>query len=168
MRSRIILVTATLALGLLTLAGCAAGTSSPSAGTGTPTSAGNSAGTDLKTASTSLGSIVVEGKGMTVYVYDKDTAGSGTSACTATCASTWPAVTTTTSTPVVVGVTGTVGTITGTNGKTQITLNGLPLYTFASDTAPGAVAGQGYKGIWWAVSPSGDKLTTATKNSNGY
>lgn len=165
MRSRFTLSVATVALGLLALAGCASGTTSP--GSGTPGTPGASS-TDLKVADTSLGGIVVNGKGMTVYVFDKDTAGSGMSACAGSCAPVWPAVTTTASAPVVDGVTGTLGTITGTDGSTQVTLNGLPLYTYASDSAPGDVTGQGFGEIWWVVSPSGDKITTPAKNSTGY
>lgn len=113
----------------------------------------------LKAASTSLGQVVVDGAGMTVYTYDADHQGTQASACTGGCASTWPAVLAN-GTPTLVGVTGTVGTIPAAGGGRQVTLNGWPLYTYAEDTAPGQVSGQGSGGTWWAVSPSGSKITT--------
>jgi predicted lipoprotein with Yx(FWY)xxD motif len=56
---------------------------------------------------------------------------------------------------VVDGVTGDLGTITATDGSTQITLNGLPLYYFKGDSAPGDVNGQAVQNVWWVVSPTG-------------
>jgi predicted lipoprotein with Yx(FWY)xxD motif len=58
-------------------------------------------------------------------------------------------------------VTGTIGTITRSDGTKQVTLDGRPLYTYSGDTGAGTVTGQGVKGIWWAVSPSGAEVTTA-------
>lgn len=103
--------------------------------------------------------IVVDGTGMTVYVFDNDTANSGKSACEGNCLASWPPVTTT-GTPTAEGVTGTLGTITLPDGKDQVTLNGLPLYRYAADTAAGDVNGQGVGGIWWVVGPDGAKVTT--------
>lgn len=102
---------------------------------------------------------------MTVYYFDKDTANSGKSACTGGCAAMWPAVTAASSTPEVDGVTGKVGTITSSDGKMQVTVNGLPVYTYSNDMAPGDVKGQGVGGSWWAVAPDGDKVSGAT---SGY
>ncbi len=172
MHSRITMAAAAAALAIVALAGC----SSNAASTGSSASSGASSSSsshsdtasstpDLGTAKTSLGTVVVDGKGMTVYVFDKDTANSGTSACTGACLSAWPPVTTTSSTPAVAGVTGKVGTITTPDGKKQLTLNGLPLYTYSGDAAKGDVTGQGLQGIWWVVSPSGDKVTGG---SSGY
>src|SRR5687768_11759652 len=67
---------------------------------------------DLKTASSSAGDIVVDGKGMSVYYFTKDVKDSGKSNCTGECLVAWPPVITTSDTPKVEGVTGTVGTIT--------------------------------------------------------
>ena len=78
----------------------------------------------LKTGSTTLGTVVVDGKGLTAYVFDKDTANSGTSVCTGACAAQWPAIEATSDHPAVTGVTGTIGTITGVDGKKQVTLDG--------------------------------------------
>jgi predicted lipoprotein with Yx(FWY)xxD motif len=88
--------------------------------------------------------LVASSNKMTVYTFDNDVAGSGVSACTGSCLATWPALTvpagvTPTGGP---GVTGTLGTIVRTdNGASQVTYNGLPLYFFAGDSAPGDTNG---------------------------
>ena len=179
-RTRVSVAIAATSLSALALAGCAATTStgSTSAGTGTSSSSPAaaapsstpSASSVLATSSTSLGKVVVDGTGMTVYVFDKDTKGATMSACTGSCTGLWPAVETTSATPKVTGVTGTVGTITGTDGKLQVTLDGLPLYTYSGDSAAGDTTGQGVGGIWWAVGADGAKVTAAgtTSSTSGY
>lgn len=114
--------------------------------------------TDLATAESSLGTIVVDGNGMTAYYFLKDTKDSGTSACSGDCATAWPAITTESDTPTVTGVTGEVGTITGTDGTQQITIDGRPIYTFAQDTAPGDVKGQGVNDVWYVIAPDGSEI----------
>ena len=54
----------------------------------------------------------------------------------------------------------TVATITGVVGGKQITINGLPIYTFSKDTKPGDTNGQGVLNIWHVLSPAGEKITT--------
>jgi predicted lipoprotein with Yx(FWY)xxD motif len=158
------------ALAILALAGCStsAGSSYGGSASTSPSATANApaASTDLATASSSLGKIVVDGKGMTAYFFDKDTANASSSACTGQCAALWPAITTTSTTPTVTGVTGTIGTIAGVGGGKQITINGHPVYTFSNDKAAGDVKGQGLMGIWWVVSPAGVKITTAA--GTGY
>lgn len=172
MTSRI--TSAALAAGLLVvaLAGCASSTpdtSPPPAGspaqvepsatagsTGDPGSP--TAAAELMVTDSSLGEIVVDAEGMTVYMFDNDTQGSGTSSCEGQCAENWPAVTTEADAPAVDGVTGEVGTITGVDGATQVTLNGWPLYSFAGDSVPGDLAGQGVNGVWWVLSPAGERM----------
>jgi predicted lipoprotein with Yx(FWY)xxD motif len=150
------------------LAGCSGSGGAPGgygSDTTTPSqsatpSANTSASGDLAVADSSLGQIVVDGDGMTVYVFDTDTQGSDASACTGQCAEKWPAVETTSDAPIVEGVTGEVATITGIDGGKQLTIDGWPIYTYAGDSAAGDVTGQGVGGIWWAISPSGDRITT--------
>ena len=122
-------------------------------------SAAMAATASLAAAPSGLGTIVVDGKGMTVYQFDKDTQGGTSSACTGQCATTWPAVHAGSTMPTVDGVTGALGTITGTDGQAQLTLNGWPLYHYAGDAAPGDTKGQGVGGIWWALSPAGERIT---------
>ncbi|UKA75107.1 COG4315 family predicted lipoprotein [Arthrobacter sp. FW306-07-I] len=126
--------------------------------TSTSSSASSSqagAAVDLKTASSTAGSIVVDAKGMSLYFFTKDTKDSGTSACTGSCLVSWPPLTTNSGTPAAEGVTGKVGTISTPDGKKQVTLNGMPLYYFAKDTKPGDTLGQGVGGVWYLSDPSG-------------
>ncbi len=113
----------------------------------------------LTTADTSLGTIVVDGDGMTVYQFDKDTQGSGSSTCSGQCATQWPEVHGDAQSVQADGVTGTLGTITGTDGQPQLTLNGWPLYYYQGDAAAGDTKGQGVGGIWWVLTPAGERIT---------
>jgi predicted lipoprotein with Yx(FWY)xxD motif len=139
-------------------AGSASSNSSASSGSASesPSAAGDAV---LATADSPLGQIVVDGQGRTVYVFDKDTAGSGASACSGGCLQAWPAVTTESADPAVDGVDGDVGTITRDDGTKQVTLDGLPLYLYAADAQAGDVTGQGVGGIWWVVAPDGTKIS---------
>ena len=103
----------------------------------------------------SAGTILVDGAtGMTLYIFTKDTKDSGTSVCTGQCLETWPALTVASGeTPTGGdGVTGTLGTITrADDGTMQVTYNGLPLYFFKNDQAPGDLNGV-YEN-WETVAP---------------
>jgi predicted lipoprotein with Yx(FWY)xxD motif len=162
----------TLAAAGIALTACGPGGSYGSSGTSSAAAGSSGAGVAatgavLKTASTSLGTVVVTSSGMTVYAFDKDTKNSGKSACNTGCSGLWPAVTTTAGSPTVEGVSATVGTITRADGTKQVTLDGRPLYTYSGDSGAGAVSGQGVKGIWWAVTPSGSEVTAAPART-GY
>lgn len=148
---------------VLSACGGTAGTTSSSSAPATSdlTSTAPSAAAELKTATSSAGQIVVDGKGMSVYVFTKDVKDSGKSACVDACVAMWPAVTTSSATPSVEGVTGTVGTITTADGKKQVTINGLPIYNFVNDKAPGDILGQGVKDVWYLVSPAGEMIKGA-------
>jgi predicted lipoprotein with Yx(FWY)xxD motif len=102
----------------------------------------------------SLGVVLVAGSnGMTVYTFTKDVKDSGKSNCTGGCLETWPALTVASGAPTGgAGVTGTLGTITREDDNTtQVTYNGLPLYFFKNDKAPGDANGV-YEN-WEAVKP---------------
>ena len=120
----------------------------------------------MKVASSSAGPIVVDGKGMSLYFFTKDVKDSGKSACVDACLDAWPVFTTTADAPKVDGVTGTVGTIATPDGKKQVTLNGMPLYYYAQDKAPGDVTGQGVNNVWYLVSPGGEMIKGAA--GSGY
>jgi predicted lipoprotein with Yx(FWY)xxD motif len=103
----------------------------------------------------SLGTVLVAGSnGMTVYTFTMDVKDSGASNCTGDCLVNWPALTvpagvTPTGGP---GVTGTLGSLTRVDdGTIQVTCNGLPLYFFVGDTAPGD--SNGVYTSWEAVAP---------------
>jgi predicted lipoprotein with Yx(FWY)xxD motif len=88
--------------------------------------------------------ILVDGSaGMTLYEFASDTANSGKSACTAGCATTWPPLTVAsgTSPSAGAGAGGKLGAITRDDGTTQVTYNGLPLYHYSGDSAPGDTNG---------------------------
>jgi predicted lipoprotein with Yx(FWY)xxD motif len=88
--------------------------------------------------------LVAGSNGMTVYTFTKDTAGNGQSACSGGCLTKWPALTVAAgATPTAGdGVSGTIGTITRAyNGSLQVTYNGLPLYFYSGDAAPGDTNG---------------------------
>ena len=87
--------------------------------------------------------LVAGSNGMTVYTYTKDTAG-GASTCTGGCLTKWPAVTVGAGTTATAGagVSGTLATITRSDdGTLQVTYNGLPLYFYQGDKAPGDTNG---------------------------
>ena len=135
----------------------------PPADTGTSTEAETEAPEEtssaaLTTADSSLGEIVVDGEGMTVYMFDNDTQGADASVCEGECATNWPAVTTDSENPEVEGVTGDVGTIEGVDGSTQVTLNGWPLYYFVGDEAAGDTNGQGVNQVWWVLTSDGERF----------
>jgi predicted lipoprotein with Yx(FWY)xxD motif len=159
---------AAVAVGVLGLAGCGSGDggsggSGSAAGSGTSSAATNAV---LATSDSPLGTIVVDGSGNTVYVFDKDTADSGTSSCSGDCLAKWPAVTADSADPAVDGVDGKVGTITRDDGSRQVTLDGLPLYTYAADSHAGDVTGQGVGDVWWVVGPDGSKITAAASSES--
>jgi predicted lipoprotein with Yx(FWY)xxD motif len=153
---------AVLAAGILLAAGCSSsGSKAVTAGT-----------TPAATATVLLGSknasVLTDASGMTLYTYDKDTAGATTSACTGGCASAWPPLTATGTPTAGPGVTGTLATISGG----QVTWDGHPLYRWMSDKAPGDVTGEGVNGFHTAkVSASGGTAATTvapTTATSGY
>jgi predicted lipoprotein with Yx(FWY)xxD motif len=102
----------------------------------------------------SIGTVLVAGSsGLTVYNFTQDVKDNGKSACSGACLATWPALTVPAgSAPVAgTGVTGKLGTITRDDGTLQVTYNGLPLYFFSGDKAPGDSNGV-YSG-WVSVKP---------------
>jgi predicted lipoprotein with Yx(FWY)xxD motif len=110
--------------------------------------------------STDLGRILIAGTGRTLYLYTPDT--KGTSTCYGQCASFWPPLLTSGKARAAHGVKASLlGTTRRKDGKLQVTYAGHPLYLFAEDTAPGDVNGQGFQQIWYALSASGARVTTA-------
>lgn len=112
--------------------------------------------TTVDVRSTSLGDVLVDATGRTLYLFTPDTG--GTSTCYGQCATAWPPLLTS-GTPVAgSGVDASLlGTTTRTDGSVQVTYAGHPLYYFAKDSAPGQTNGEGVGGVWYAVSPAGAK-----------
>jgi predicted lipoprotein with Yx(FWY)xxD motif len=151
----------------LTAAACGGGNapSSTSGGGGAGTTASTSATVAL--AKTDLGDVLVDGNGMTVYLFEKDA--NGKSACSGACASNWPPLTVTGSPTAGSGIdAGKLGTTARPDGTTQVTYNGHPLYLFALDEKPGDTKGEGVDAFgakWYAVSANGDSVEADSGNS---
>ena len=99
---------------------------------------------------TSLGKVLVDGAGMTLYTFKKDTGSVAT--CTGKCAALWPPLLTKGTPKAGGGVGGNLGVTTG-SGPQQATYNGHPLYTYSGDTKPGQTNGQGLFHLWYAAVP---------------
>jgi predicted lipoprotein with Yx(FWY)xxD motif len=147
------------------LAAAACGTSS-TANSGSSPSAAAASSASLKTTTIGGAKVLTNAKGFTVYWFGPDTASK--SNCNGSCAHYWPPV----KGPVTAGagVTGTVATITRSDGSAQATYNGHPLYTYVSDTAPGQAKGNGLNlsgGVWHEVPVSGAAAPAASTSSGG-
>lgn len=154
-------------LAVLTAGGAACGSSSdegvgsettePSAGSTTSTTstdAGDAGAVEITVSSSELGDIVVDGEGRTLYLFTSDSGSEST--CYGACEAAWPPlVGEVTAGP---GVTGELGTTTRTDGSSQVTLGGHPLYHYASDVDPGDTSGQGVGGVWFVVDGAGNPV----------
>jgi len=146
----------------------AAAPSEPSAATSDEAAAGAGA---IEVSSTDLGEILVDGEGMTLYVFDNDS--EGTSACTGDCEANWPPLT-----GEVTAGDGVDDSLLGTterdDGSVQVTYADQPLYHFAGDQAAADVNGQAVGDVWWVVGPDGEKITDEvgqaddTADDSGY
>jgi predicted lipoprotein with Yx(FWY)xxD motif len=165
---------------LVALAACGSNSSTPTStgttppastsGSGSSTSNMNPTAAGIKTASTSVGTVLVDAQGYTLYWYAPDT--STTSNCNGSCVTYWPPVIASGTPTLASGVSlpKQLGTIKRSNGELQATYDGHPLYTFASDKAPGQVTGNDLNasgGLWYAMTPSGAKATSSSSGSGG-
>ena len=109
--------------------------------------------------STEFGPILVDGEGLSLYLFTNDTQDGESSNCNDECAVEWPPLLTQGSPVAGEGVDSTLlGTITREDGSMQVTYNGWPLYYFDEDTAPGDTNGQGMEGVWFLVTPTGEAV----------
>jgi predicted lipoprotein with Yx(FWY)xxD motif len=132
-------------------------TPAPTESTQAPTQGSSPRATTLNVATSPLGQILIDAEGRTLYLFMNDTA--NTSVCTGGCAQTWPPLLVTGAPTGGLGVEASkLGTTSRTDGGTQVTYNGHPLYHFASDSAPGDTKGQGVGGNWFVVSPQGEPI----------
>src|SRR5215216_1711559 len=113
----------------------------------------------------SLGPILVDSKGMGLYLYSRDEKGTSNCYNTATsmCETNWPILR-----PPAAGaptgapdINGTLGVIDRTDGTKQVTYNGIPLYYYARDEKAGDTKGQAVGGIWWILPPGISQITPA-------
>jgi predicted lipoprotein with Yx(FWY)xxD motif len=123
---------------------------------------GNAAtrGATVKIAGSSLGRILVDSKGITLYDFVKDKG--TTSACYGACAALWPPLLTTGKPVAGPGVRASLlGTTRRKDGKLEVTYGGHPLYYFVTDRKPGQTTGQGvnqFGGPWWVLSAAGKEI----------
>ena len=137
----------------------ASGSTSTTATTEAPTSSTTAAaasGATVAVADTGLGKVLVDGKGMTLYLFEPDTAAA--SACTDTCAQTWPPLTGT-ATAGTGADSSKLGTAPRDGGAQQVTYNGHRLYTFSGDSKPGDTKGNKIGDKWYAVTPAGEAVS---------
>jgi predicted lipoprotein with Yx(FWY)xxD motif len=144
--------------GLITACGSAASSQAPAAGRSTPASPGIVSTRSLP----GIGTVLVNRSGKTIYTPQQEA--DGKISCTGGCLSFWFPVTVPPGTALrdSGGVTGVLGTVHGAGGLTQLTYDGLPLYTFRLDGAPGQVHGNDYTDhfggdtfTWHAVTTAG-------------
>jgi predicted lipoprotein with Yx(FWY)xxD motif len=157
-----------LAGGAVLLAACGSSGAPSASGTtkaadassSTPAAAGSVV---ISTRSSSHGTVLVDAKGRTLYWFALDTPTA--SKCNGTCATYWPPVIGKPTAAAGASLMHALGSITRSNGQVQATYDGHPLYTYVGDTAAGDIKGNGLKlsgALWWAATPSGAKLSTAS------
>ncbi|HEY8595976.1 MAG TPA: hypothetical protein VIL84_12105 [Devosiaceae bacterium] len=100
------------------------------------------AGGAIKTMQSDKGEILTDANGMTLYTFDKDTA--GTSNCYDQCAVNWPPLAAASGAM----ADGDFSLVTRKDGTMQWAYKGMPLYGWIKDTAPGDMTGDGVGGVW--------------------
>jgi predicted lipoprotein with Yx(FWY)xxD motif len=157
-------------VGAVLLAGCGGSSTNASAPAAPMTSAGRTA-TIGAAGVGKVGKVLVDAKGDTVYLFQKDTGPMST--CTGACAANWPPLRATGKPSVGSGLSAAkVGTTARSDGKPQVTYAGHPLYRYSGDSKPGDANGQGinaYGARWYVLSSSGAAVTTGgSGGSYGY
>ncbi|QQX84137.1 hypothetical protein JJQ59_17350 [Cupriavidus necator] len=123
--------------------GCAAVLLAGCAGMG-----GSTAGNMPPTVKVTSG-VLTDPQGLTLYTFDRDTAGSGKSACNGPCATNWPPLMAAPGT----SASGQYTIITRDDGGKQWAYRGMPLYRFAKDVNPGDRAGDNLNNVWHVAKP---------------
>ena len=161
---------------LVAAAACSSGSASPSTTTtshSTTTSTGGGATNSSSSAHVvetatvgSQGVVLVNHGGLTLYRSTPD--GTGKSVCNGGCATAWHPLTVPAGTTKVSGassISGSLGTITRSDGTLQVTYKGMPLYTFTGDMSAGQDNGQGAGGIWFVVPVTSSSAASGTSAS---
>ena len=161
-------VTTAFAVATLAVAACGSSGSGGSSGSsGGSTSSGSAAASTssvVKTTKIGGATVLTNAKGLTLYTFAID--GMNKSHCNTACAHYWPPekgpVTAT-------GIKGTFATIKRSDGTTQETWNGHPLYTYIGDSAPGQDKGNGLNlsgGVWNDATVSGTAAPAPSQSSS--
>lgn len=159
---------AAIPLTALAIAACGG---SGGAATAAPPKTSSGASATIGAANTSLGSILVNSAGRTLYLFKADSG--SISACTGACATAWPPLLATGTPTAGTGLTGSkLATIPRSGGSQQVTYNGHPVYLYIGDKKAGEVNGQGvtaFGAAWFALTPAGNQISTQpTASGGGY
>lgn len=124
-------------------------------------------GVTVAVADSSLGQILVDGDGRTLYLFTSDSPGEST--CYDDCAVSWPPLVSDGAATAGEGVDeALLGSVQRDDGTTQVSYDEQPLYYWQGDSSPGDVNGQGVGDVWWVVAPSGEAITNdASATSTG-
>jgi predicted lipoprotein with Yx(FWY)xxD motif len=145
---------------VLAIAGCGGSSSNANANPSGTTASGTASGTTVNVRGTSLGKVLVDSRGRTLYLFEKDTGSKST--CSGACASAWPPLRTSGTPKAGSGVTASLlGTTTRSDGNDEVTYNGHPLYYYAGDQKAGDTNGQDlnqFGASWYVLSPAGNKI----------
>jgi predicted lipoprotein with Yx(FWY)xxD motif len=178
-RNLLLLGAAATAAGAVALSACgssgnsASGSSTPAGGSASASAAPSSAAPStaapstvsaagLKTAKIGGVSVLTNAKGFALYTFAPDT--STKSACNGACAKAWPPVKASS------GVSAPFATIKRSDGSTQLTFHGHPLYTYIADTSPGKASGNNvnaFGGLWLEAPASGGSAAGTMSSSSG-
>jgi predicted lipoprotein with Yx(FWY)xxD motif len=166
----LLLAFAAIALVALVVAGCGGGDNQATAASASSSTAGGSSTIGVSDVG-SLGKVLVDSQGRTVYLFEKDTGPKST--CFGACATEWPPVTASGKPNADSGVTASMlGTTKRSDGTTQVTYNGHPLYLFEADQKPGDATGENVDAFgaeWYVLSSAGHKVVgKATGSGGGY
>lgn len=112
-------------------------------------------GTIMVSQDANNGAILVDAEGNTLYLFTPDTT-ANESACYDQCAENWPVLTPEMGAALAPGIPGELTVIERTDDTRQVAYNGIPLYNFVRDEAPGDVNGQGVGGVWFVVHPGAE------------
>lgn len=168
-RTRTVAALAASGAAALLLSACGAGGGAYGSSGGSASGSAKAAVGKITVGSTSAGHVLVDAKGMTLYAFAPDSRGHST--CSGSCAAYWPPVTGNDANAGATGkVTAHLGTIKRSDGSSQLTVNGFPMYTYVGDSAAGQDKGQGQDssgGLWWVVSPSGSWIKSSSGSAQG-
>ena len=153
---RVLMILGGLSLALVAACG---GSSSPGG-----SSSGGSSSSGVATGSTSLGTVLTNSQGFTLYYFTPEQGGKIVCASTSACNTTWPPLLSSSGAPSAPsGVSGTFGVATLPDGTAEVTYQNWPLHMYSGDGAAGQTNGQGIQGMWFAVTPG----LTSTGSGSG-
>jgi predicted lipoprotein with Yx(FWY)xxD motif len=161
--TRALTLTGSIVAAAVLAAACSSSSKPGTATTNAPAAPGTSAatGVSIEAHSGPMGTFLTDSSGKTLYLFASDSATK--SSCSGGCTAFWPPLTST-GTPKATGAaaSGTITTLTRSDGSKQVVYDGHPLYYFKEDSSAGQTNGQGsdnFGAKWWLVAPSGQPIT---------